>query len=198
MLNPPGHGRYAFDLVGVDEVTGRATPHGYGRLALGLLRARHLYGWGRPVVAPFDGEVVAAGDGERDRDRLIPPRDLPAGFLVRPLLFRGNLAAMAGNHVVVGTPGCYMLLAHLRRGSLQIERGEQVVAGQQLGQVGNSGNTVAPHLHIQVASTADPGAPAAAFRVASYALWTGHRWAPRTGAALPTTASRIRHGPGVP
>jgi murein DD-endopeptidase MepM/ murein hydrolase activator NlpD len=41
-----------------------------------------------------------------------------------------------------------VLLAHMRRGSVQVAGGERVSVGDPLGRVGNSGNTDEPHLHI--------------------------------------------------
>lgn len=46
--------------------------------------------------------------------------------------------------------GRFALYAHLQPGSIQVRRGEDVRRGQVLGRVGNSGNSVAPHLHFQV------------------------------------------------
>jgi murein DD-endopeptidase MepM/ murein hydrolase activator NlpD len=40
-------------------------------------------------------------------------------------------------------------VAHLRPGSVAVAVGEQVRAGQFLGAVGSSGNSFAPHLHLQ-------------------------------------------------
>ncbi|QNN83622.1 M23 family metallopeptidase [Brachybacterium sp. Z12] len=42
------------------------------------------------------------------------------------------------------------VLAHLRRGSLQVAPGERVAAGQQLAECGNSGNSSDPHVHFQL------------------------------------------------
>jgi len=44
----------------------------------------------------------------------------------------------------------YVLLCHLRNGSLLVKKGDAVRAGQKIGEVGNSGNSIQPHLHIQV------------------------------------------------
>lgn len=52
-----------------------------------------------------------------------------------------------GNHVFID-PGSEMVkFAHLRPGSVAVSTGDQVT-GQLLGEVGNSGNTTEPHLHI--------------------------------------------------
>jgi murein DD-endopeptidase MepM/ murein hydrolase activator NlpD len=46
--------------------------------------------------------------------------------------------------------GVYAVLAHLRRGSLLVAKGQRVTAGQQVAECGNSGNSTEPHLHFQV------------------------------------------------
>jgi murein DD-endopeptidase MepM/ murein hydrolase activator NlpD len=42
-------------------------------------------------------------------------------------------------------------LAHLQPGSVAVSVGDRVSAGQLVGKVGNSGNTMWPHLHINAA-----------------------------------------------
>ena len=49
----------------------------------------------------------------------------------------------------------YVVLAHLRAGSIRVGTGDPVDTGQELGACGNSGNSTQPHLHIQVMTTAD-------------------------------------------
>jgi len=44
--------------------------------------------------------------------------------------------------------GIEILLAHLEQGSVMVQPGDRVAQGQQVGAVGNSGNTSEPHLHI--------------------------------------------------
>jgi murein DD-endopeptidase MepM/ murein hydrolase activator NlpD len=39
-------------------------------------------------------------------------------------------------------------MAHMQDGSIMVEAGMKVKAGQEIGAVGNSGNTTEPHLHI--------------------------------------------------
>jgi Peptidase family M23 len=57
---------------------------------------------------------------------------------------------IAGNYVVIRCAGTDALvgLAHLARGSVRVRVGDTVTAGQPLAQVGNSGHTSEPHLHI--------------------------------------------------
>jgi murein DD-endopeptidase MepM/ murein hydrolase activator NlpD len=55
---------------------------------------------------------------------------------------------MAGNHVILACDGHWVLLAHLRQGSVLRTAGDSVETGEPLGQVGNTGNTGEPHLHV--------------------------------------------------
>ncbi|WP_286929582.1 MULTISPECIES: M23 family metallopeptidase [Aeromicrobium] len=65
---------------------------------------------------------------------------------------RGGAAAIAGNHVVIamGDGGPFVLLAHLRQGSVRVAVGDEVVEGRAVGACGNSGNSTQPHVHLQV------------------------------------------------
>ena len=53
-----------------------------------------------------------------------------------------------GNYVVLSCAEANIFMAHLKRGSIKVVPGEVVTAGQPLAQIGNSGNTLEPHLHI--------------------------------------------------
>jgi murein DD-endopeptidase MepM/ murein hydrolase activator NlpD len=52
--------------------------------------------------------------------------------------------------------GRYALYAHLQPGSLTVVAGDRVRRGQVLGKVGNTGNSVAPHLHFHVMDGPSP------------------------------------------
>ncbi len=55
-----------------------------------------------------------------------------------------------GNMIVLQTaPQEFLLMGHLRRGSVTVTVGEQVQEGQFLARIGNSGYSVGPHLHMQ-------------------------------------------------
>lgn len=98
---------------------------------------------GRGVVAPCDGEVVRAVDGQPDhatptsatRDR-------------------------AGNHVLLRCGSADVLLAHFRSGSVRVATGDRVRVGEPIAAVGNSGASDEPHLHIHAQT---PGTPAEPF-----------------------------------
>ncbi|EBA04092.1 Peptidase M23B [Rhodobacterales bacterium HTCC2150] len=46
--------------------------------------------------------------------------------------------------------GWETLSCHMKRGSVTVRQGDRIQAGQQIGQIGASGNTQFPHLHLQV------------------------------------------------
>ncbi|MBN2388528.1 MAG: peptidoglycan DD-metalloendopeptidase family protein [Anaerolineales bacterium] len=90
--------------------------------------------YGVPVVAPIDGLVTAAHDGEPD---------------ATPGVLTNNSEAPTGNYVVIQMEtGTYLLIAHLKQGSVLVDAGQRVREGQPIGQCGNSGNTSEPHIHI--------------------------------------------------
>ncbi|OIH83229.1 peptidase M23 [Arthrobacter sp. UCD-GKA] len=151
----PSHGTrlfgssHAIDFIGVDA-GGRSAPWGL-RAALGTEPPERFTGFGRPVLAPIAGEVVIAHQGEPDH---VARRSLPAGLwylLGQAGRARGGAAAIAGNHVVVAASehGPFVLLAHLREGSLRVGAGDRVAAGDPVGECGNSGNSIQPHVHVQ-------------------------------------------------
>lgn len=95
--------------------------------------------YGQPVLAPADGLVVTAVDAH-------PDQAIGSTDAAHPL----------GNHVVLDLgQRRYLLLAHLKPGSLQVREGQPIRRGQQLAHVGNSGNTSEPHLHLQLQSGPD-------------------------------------------
>jgi hypothetical protein len=118
-----------------------------GRLfAEGVVGAGMVHAWDEPLVAPVDGTVVAARDDLPDHEG--------AGFVTDP-------ADAAGNHVVIETADhYYVLLGHLREGSVAVRVGQPVRVGAPVGNVGNSGNSSMAHLHLQVQTHADLWDPA--------------------------------------
>jgi hypothetical protein len=95
--------------------------------------------WRRPLLAPCDGVVAYAEDGIADNAAFGARR--PYGV---------------GNHVVLRVgDGLYVVLGHLRCGSVSVAVGDVVRAGDVLGAVGNSGWTERPHLHLQAMRSAD-------------------------------------------
>lgn len=120
--------RHAYDMLGVDAD---------GRLFVDDGdRVQEWVGWGMPIVAAADGVVIGAVDGERD----IAIGEEPAPE-----------AHPAGNRVAIRhDDGSVTWYAHMQQGSVQgALLGSRIAAGTTLGLLGNSGNTTAPHLHVQ-------------------------------------------------
>jgi murein DD-endopeptidase MepM/ murein hydrolase activator NlpD len=107
--------------------------------------------YGRPLISPVTGTVVSVVDGVDDNDgQKSFPRNSPAEATRHPRWFFGN-------HIVLDAGGgVFVLLAHLKKGSVTVARGAAVQAGDPIAQAGNSGNTMLPHVHIQVMDGADP------------------------------------------
>lgn len=100
--------------------------------------------YGKKVLAATDGTVVHVLNGLPDQT----PGKLPAGL---------SPAEADGNSVIMDIGGgLYALYAHLQRDSVTVEVGQHVRRGEQLGLVGNSGNSSAPHLHFHVMDGPSP------------------------------------------
>jgi hypothetical protein len=94
--------------------------------------------YNKDVLAVADAPVVLVIDGLPDQ----PPGKMPAGFAI---------GEADGNAVVLDLGrGRYANYAHLHAGSITVKVGDKVRRGQVIGHVGNSGNTLAPHLHFHV------------------------------------------------
>lgn len=121
------------------------------------------YAYGEPVLATADGEVVAVLDKLPDSVAAMRRADETlAQYQKRLLESQGALLAagtesIPGNHVVVRhAEGIYSVYGHLKPGSAAVAIGDQVKAGQQLGEVGTSGNSTEPHLHFHLCDAPDP------------------------------------------
>ena len=64
---------------------------------------------------------------------------------------------LAGNHILIACEGVEVLLAHMKQGSVRVSAGQYVDVKTLLGEVGNSGNTSEPHLHIHAEQGGEAG-----------------------------------------
>jgi len=155
IMNPPGHAELAFDFLAVND---RKLPYrGRDMLLhfLGTIPVTATYAWSQPVYAPLDGTVVACSDGNPDRERTGMIYDLVRLLLQRPKP-GSPFSAYGGNYVILKCGDVYPLFAHLRNGSVRVRPGDSVRAGKQIGEVGNSGSSIQPHLHFQIMANEDP------------------------------------------
>ncbi|MFN0281425.1 MAG: M23 family metallopeptidase [Kineosporiaceae bacterium] len=87
-------------------------------------------GFGQPVLAPTDGRVVEVTDDQPD----MPP----------------GTNGESANTIVLDIGERYLVLGHLKQGSVIVQVGDEVRSGEPLAAVGNTGHTNEPHLHLQI------------------------------------------------
>lgn len=99
---------------------------------------------GYPVIAVADGKVLRVRDGEEDH-------------LVETEGDRAKISGKeCGNGLVMQLADGYEVqYCHLRKGSLAVKPGEDVLKGARLGDVGSSGLAQFPHVHITVSHNGD-------------------------------------------
>lgn len=94
------------------------------------------YTFGAEIISPVNGKVVHVIDSLPDKK--VQERD-----------------KLAGNHIIIQFQDTlFVALAHLKQHSIKVKQGNVVETGDILAQVGNSGNTDFPHLHIHVQNSA--------------------------------------------
>lgn len=155
----PSHGThlmgttYAIDLIPVDA-RGRSARRS-ARALVASEPPEKCVGFGAPVLAPCAGTVVVAVDGEPEHAARRSVVTLVPYMLGQARRLRAGARAIAGNHVVIdmGAGGPFVLLAHLREGSVRVRVGDAVHDGVQLAECGSSGSSTQPHVHVQVTDT---------------------------------------------
>lgn len=113
----------------------------FGNRAKGLM-PRELSGYeifGELVHSPCDGTVLTVRDGMAD--------NTPGTV---------NLAQTEGNFIRIACDDAQILMAHLKSGSLLVSSGSALTRGQAVGRVGNSGNSMEPHLHVEASRDGQP------------------------------------------
>lgn len=108
---------------------------------------------GVPIFTVQDGTVISTHDGEYDMNRSF--NNLPPNYV----------AIDHGNGRV-----CYYV--HMKKNSVAVSDGEQVVAGQQIGLVGSSGSSTHPHLHFSTYENGEVVEPQAGYCRPGESLWT--------------------------
>jgi hypothetical protein len=122
--------RYAVDWEQMDTS---------GRIYTGPREKLESYAiFGQPALAVANALVVSVIDGQPEQT----PGSYPTNI---------TLDAADGNSIILDLgEKRYALYAHLQPGSIKVHRGEKVHLGQVMGLVGDTGNSVVPHLHFQV------------------------------------------------
>ena len=123
--------RFAIDFQLVDSA-------GRNMRTDGLRNVDH-YSYDQPVYAVADGKVVGVRSDFPDNTPNESP-EVPPDF-----------DTVMGNHVTLDIgSGRYVVYAHLRRGSVTVEAGDNIQRGRELARIGNSGFSNGPHLHFHI------------------------------------------------
>jgi len=160
--------RYSYDFVVTDD---------QGKMYKGEgLRNEDWYGWGKPVLAPAGGTVIRAVSNIPDNAKGKRPPFSREQFVADPTV-------MWGNHVEIDHGnGEISLLAHLKEGSVKLQQGDKVKAGQQVGEMGFSGDAFLVHLHYDLKNAPGFDAEALPSPFNNFERLTGKGW------------MKVRHG----
>ncbi len=154
----PSHGStlyattYAIDFVPLDK-SGRASRYTVGAF-LRPERPDRFVGYGRRLLAPVAGEVVAVRSTEPDHAAYRGLASL-AYALGQARRATAGWVGLAGNHVMIRSGDVVVALCHMQLGSVKVQVGQRVEVGDTIGRCGNSGNSYQPHVHVQAMSGTD-------------------------------------------
>lgn len=118
--------KFALDILKINSFGVRAKGLYPKELANYYIYEDHLH-------SPCTGKIIAVENNLPDH---IPPATDPENAT-------GNYVKLTCDHHEAS-----IYMAHMKKGSVVVSSGDQVETGQLLGEVGNSGNTTEPHLHI--------------------------------------------------
>jgi hypothetical protein len=118
---------HGIDIVALDVFGKRArglAPHDPAQYAI----------FGDAVYSPCEGVVIRVEDWLPDlRPPQVDRQHMPGNFVMLECGEAGDV---------------HVLLGHMRSGSVRVHPGDYVTTDNQLGEVGNSGNSDEPHLHV--------------------------------------------------
>ncbi len=144
-----GASAYAWDFVVLDE---------YKKLCRGSgSENEDYYSFGLPILAPAEGTVVKVTN-------LIPDNTPPTA----------NWEQSWGNYVIIDHGSNeFSEISHFKQHSIVVREGDKVVRGQLLGHCGNSGLSMAPHIHYQLQNAGTIGANTVPARFHNYTVHKG-------------------------
>ncbi len=118
-------GKLALDIVKLNSFGNRASG-----IAPRVLDAYEIFG--EKLYSPCSGSVMKVRNTLPDNPPGNPDTENPEG-----------------NYIVLSCVEGEVLMGHLKRGGIEVSQGESVTAGQLIANIGNSGNSLEPHLHIE-------------------------------------------------
>jgi len=129
---------YALDVIGVNRL-GFRTKSEYSINPRPQLTEQYAI-FNTPIYSPCSGTVIEAENHHIDQT-----------------IGGSDKINTGGNRAVLHCGSSHVYLSHMRQGSVLVKQGDFVEVGQILGKVGNSGNTVEPHLHIHAETIVEEG-----------------------------------------
>ena len=121
--------QYALDIIKVGD-SGFRVKHGFrANPKPAEIEAYEMFG--NVVYSPCDGLVVDQVNSQPDQ-----------------VIGASNKINTGGNGVVLQCGNYHVHLHHMQEGSVVVDLGDKVKTGQEVGKIGNSGNTIEPHLHL--------------------------------------------------
>ncbi len=149
LIELPVHGTWVAGQAGGSEVTNNHNIVKAQQYAIDIVKVNkkgrfykddgrecnEVFSFGEPVYSPVDGIVVAVIDTLPNSEITLTPSDS-----LNP----------AGNHVAIEFESDrYVFLAHFEPYTISVNKGDSIT-GEFIGNVGNSGNTSWPHLHMHI------------------------------------------------
>jgi len=128
--------RYAYDLMSIDAS---------GSMYNGSpFKKENWYVFGKPVYVPSDGKIIEVQNN-------VPDNEFKGKIIQSPKLAPNADPKGMGNYVIIDHGnGEYSVMQHMEQGTIRVKAGETVKAGEQIGNVGFSGDAIYPRLHYTV------------------------------------------------
>ena len=157
-LCPPGHHQFAFDFIRVQK--GNVHTEKKINFIFRSIPSESYLCWGESIFSPINGTVLQCSNDWPDHAENsvieMVKRWYNATYKFKPEKKDGflDIRPNAGNYVMIqSNQGYIVFLAHMKRLSLTVSKGQSIKVGQKVGEVGNlgnSGNSTTPHLHINL------------------------------------------------
>lgn len=161
-------GRYAIDFIKLDS-NGRYAKASEDSVA-------NWFGYGEKVLAVSDGVVASVADSFLESITISKHGTVP------PYKATGNYVSLK-----IRT-NCFVFYEHLKPGSIVVKPGQKVKKGQVIAQLGFTGQSTGPHLHLHMADADSPlGAEGLPFEFelfetigtyTNFALFGKEKWVP--------------------
>jgi murein DD-endopeptidase MepM/ murein hydrolase activator NlpD len=184
----PSHGtsgfgeEYAIDFVMIKESDVFKKPYrkSFFKYLFKGLQLSDFYGWGQKVYSPVNGEVIGIENNISERNPVNIFKDYKNAIDVTNDYIKNGSSSkiITGNYVMIRiTDNEYALLVHLKQGSVSVRTGQKIKKHDVIGELGHSGNSTMPHLHMQFMDSSDfsiaKGIP---FVINSYKVKKNKKW----------------------